>query len=182
MNKIELPFTEHDAQRAYDDWFCNCGPSALAFILGITLEQVRPFVDAAGFASKRYMSPTMMKAALNKSGARFTENRIAHLLIEQMRFPKHGLARIQWEGPWTMPGANPKWAYWHTHWVASRQQKGVNDADKVMAILDPVIFDINGGLMKFSEWVEDVVPALTAAIPRADGDWFVTHSWEVSKS
>ena len=33
-------FTLSDAERAYDDWGCNCGPAALAAICGMTLVPV----------------------------------------------------------------------------------------------------------------------------------------------
>ena len=100
--------------------------------------------------------------------------------ILALEFPKHGLARIQWEGPWTKPGANPKWAYRQTHWVASWRQDGETLADKILAAIDPVIFDVNGGLMLFEQWEQQIVPAIVANIPRADGGWHLTHSWEIA--
>lgn len=177
---IRLRFDEADADSAHEEWRCNCGPAALAAVLNLTLDEVRPFVCGAGFGPKSaYMSPTMMKQAIMLAGARRNENVIAGVLIEAMKFPKHGLARIQWEGPWTMPGANPKWAYRHTHWIASFPTVAGSINDAILAALDPILFDVNGGLMRFAVWERDVVPHITKSIPRADGDWHVAHSWEV---
>jgi len=177
---IRLPFTRDEADAAHAQWGCNCGPAALAAVLGVSLDTVRRATDAVGFGTRRYMSPTMMQQAIAKAGATYTANRIAGVLLQSMHFPRRGLARIQWEGPWTKPGANPKWAYHYTHWVASWVRDGVTKWDKAAAILDPVVFDINGGLMLLSEWESEVVPAITASIPRADGEWNVTHSWELN--
>ncbi len=86
--------------------------------------------------------------------------------------PRHGLARIQWGGPWTAPGVNKKWAYRFTHWIGSffPDRGGENR----------IIFDINAGLQYFDDWDRVTVPKLIAEIPRANGEWFITHSWEVS--
>lgn len=176
-NQIRLNFSQDDAQDAWDSWGCNCGPSALAACLGMTLKDVYAAVASVGFPPKNYMSPTMMQGALRHLGVHWkpigTGNPIAEL-----NFPKRGLVRIQWEGPWTAQGANPRWSYRHTHWIAAWRQRGENVAASVLAVLDPVVFDINGGLMQFDEWEESIVPTITKTIPRADGDWHVTHSWE----
>lgn len=163
-----LRFGEDDCRQAYDEWRCNCGPAALAAILGKTLDEVRPACEQVGFASKRYMSPTMMQDAIPLAGGRIAERlrlpldkRIA---CDTDYLPKHGLARIQWGGPWTAKGANPRWAYGATHWIAA---------------FDGVVFDVNGGFMPFEYWEQTIVPAIVASIKRADGEWWITHSWEV---
>ena len=171
---IALEFAQTDALLAWESWKCNCGPSALAAVIGLSLDQVRPFVEKSGFAEKGYMAPTMMKTALAAAGWHIA---IANRCGKDLgtRFPNLGLARIQWTGPWTAEGANPKWAYRQTHWVASwvLPQKDSKE---------PVIFDINGGLLRQSEWEKTIVPLITASVPRADGGWFLTHSWEVVRS
>lgn len=37
-----LRFTLEDAQRASQEWGANCGPGAIAAIMGMTLDEVRP--------------------------------------------------------------------------------------------------------------------------------------------
>ena len=83
--------------------------------------------------------------------------------------------RIQFGGPWTAPDANPKWAYRHTHWVASRYGVDPEPAQ---------IFDVNamidGGWIYEHEWSGQLIPWLIKeTTPRADGTWWPTHCWEV---
>ncbi len=156
-----------EADRAYDAWGCNCGPGAIAAILNMRLDAVRPLLG--DFEAKRYTNPTLMWAILDRSGRQWRK-------IGQ-QWPRFGLARLQWEGPWTEPGVNPKAAYRMTHWVASwiHPERGHG------------IFDINmtangTGWGSFADWQRDIVPALTASIPRANGKWHVTHGVEIDPS
>lgn len=167
-----LRFTEADAHRAFREFGCNCGPSALAAILGKTLEEIRPAVETVGFAEKRYMSPTMMAKAIPLAGGQITARHVHNATAPRtLRWPQAGLVRIQWTGPWTAPGSNPKWAYRQTHWVASWKEP----ADP-----EPLLFDVNAGRIWLSNWTAHIVPLLTGAIPRADGGWYVSHSWEIT--
>jgi hypothetical protein len=155
------PFTGADVRRAAEEWGCNCGPAALAFALQVPLERVRGAIP--GFESKRYTSPTMMRAALDGLGVSFTPapaDRLSLLLVPM------SLVRVQWTGPWAKPGAPPKWAYRQTHWIAAW---GGN------------VFDVNGGIGSLDWWVKEIVPAITAATPRADGGWFPTHVWRITE-
>lgn len=177
---IELPFSQEELAQAHSEWGCNCGPASIAAAFGISLDLLRDIVMAAGF--KGYMTPTMVRDTFSRLGAKTREsapNRFAQ--SNGLAFPIVGVARIQWDGPWTKPGANARWAYRHTHYVASWLQEGVTILDKIDAALSPVIFDVNGGLMDFERWTDEVVPLITKSIPRADGDWFVTHTWELSR-
>lgn len=162
-------FTVEDAQRAHDEWGCNCGPGALAAICGLTLDEVRPHMG--DFERKGYTNPTLMIAALKSIGTRFSY-RGGHLGTEW--WPCYGLARIQWEGPWTKDGVPIRARYRHTHWVgAMRSAQGTG------------IFDINclnngSGWARFEDWRDIVVPwILKECVPRADGHWHITHAIEV---
>lgn len=161
-------FNLADADHAYETWGANCGPGALAAIMGLTLDEVRPHMG--DFESKRYTNPTMMFAALKSVGADWRR-------IDQDHppgyWPRYGLARIQWEGPWTKPGVPMRVRYGYTHWVGSVTVNG-----------HAGVFDINclnngSGWVSSSEWRDTVVPAIVAQYPRADGRWHVTHSIEV---
>jgi hypothetical protein len=156
-------FTEADAQLAYDNWGCNCGPSALAAIMHMTLEDVHPHL--VGFDEKHYTNPLMMYAALRSIGRPWRRNMSGS-------WPSYGLARIQWEGPWTAPGVPQRARYRYTHWVgASREDRGIG------------IFDINAigngsGWVSLEHWKMFVVPAITCEYKRATGGWHITHSLE----
>ena len=165
-----INFGRDDARAASDEWGCNCGPSALAAILGKRPDDVREACESVGFADKRYMSPTMMRRAISLAGGKLHWERPVRRDSGQLMFPEIGLARIQFTGPWTAEGANPKWAYRQTHWVASWRHSHACE-----------IFDINGGVRDYVDWVCDILPLITESIKRADGGWYVTHSWEISK-
>lgn len=162
-----VKFSVDDAVKAGDEWGANCGPGALAAITGHTLEDVRPHLF--GFDEKRYTNPRMMRAALDSLGVTYDwqPRKKAYL------FPLYGLARVQWDGPWTKPGVPAAAAYRHTHWVGSRNTGGE-------------IFDINcicvGGWVSFAEWSRQVVPwLLKQCEPKATGDWWLTHLVEVRR-
>ncbi len=160
----DYPFTEEEAKAAYDEWQCNCGPAALAFALGMKLDAVRGAIP--DFDKKHYTSPSMMKAALANLGGRFDSAVCpspAGMFVDTV-----SLVRLQWSGPWTAPGANPKWAYRHTHWIAT------------WTTPYNTVFDVNGGIMAFHRWEKEIVPLIVATIPRADGGYFPTHIWRLN--
>lgn len=164
-------FTEEEFQAANQEWGCNCGPSALACALAITLDDARRLLP--DFEKRRYTSPAMMKDALvGRRWREITRRRNLPPAILPEPFPICGLVRVQWTGPWTAAGANPKWAYWHTHWIAS-----FNLPPKEGGCY---VFDCNGGMRTYGSWVDDIVPLITESIPRADGGWFATHLWEMN--
>ncbi len=175
---FEYPFTEHEAQAAYDEWNANCGPTSLAFALQIGLDQVRGKIP--GFNQKGYTSPTMMKAGLAALGRTFLH--VYGELTEAAMFHKNiALTRIQWCGPWTKPGANARWAYGATHWVASwaHEEKGAFLGYKSTKV-GLFVFDCNGGIRSFDSWKKEIIPLIVESIPRADGMWFPTHVWRIT--
>lgn len=97
-------------------------------------------------------------------------------------WPKFGLARIQWEGPWLKAGVPIAARYRQTHWVAAQILEHRDRADEVR------IFDVNairetGGIVTLAQWSEQLVPWLTKNyVPRADGGWHITHAIEVERS
>lgn len=165
-----VAFNAQDAEAAFDAWGCNCGPGAIAGVLGLTLDAVRPHLP--GFDAKRYTNPTMMWAALRGLGARFT---VTGSDTARDTWPRYGLARVQWEGPWTKPGVPIAARYRHTHWVGSFVADGVE-----------AVFDINamsaGGWITRACWTDYLVPWLLKEVaPRANGAWHITHSVEIER-
>src|SRR3990167_150016 len=104
-------FNLADADRAHDEWGANCGPGALAAIMGMTLDEVRPHMG--DFESKGYTNPTLMFYAMESVSARFRTRSLASN-VKLLGWPVYGLARIQWEGPWTKPGVPMAARYRHT--------------------------------------------------------------------
>lgn len=159
------PFGVADQEIAHREWGCNCGPGAVAAILGISLDAVRPLMG--DFERKRYTNPTLMWEVLGRTGLNWKK------LRPPLTWPAYGLARIQWHGPWMSDGVPVRARYRMTHWVASRSQPGCI-----------AIFDINalsaGGWIPLKVWGERLVPwLLEQAVPRADGQWSITHAVEI---
>lgn len=168
------PFTLIDAEQAFDDWGANCGPGAIAAVLGRTLESVRPALLAQGFGAKRYTNPSLMLAVLRTLAVAFRMT-LRPPTTATDRWPQYGLVRIQWEGPWTKPGVPIAARYRQTHWVGAR--RGAAGVE---------IFDINcmsvGGWVTLDEWRDQVVPRLLReCVPRATGGWHQTHVLEVHR-
>ncbi len=164
---MRTPFTQEDCERAHVEWGANCGPTALACIMGMTLEQLRP--SMGDFERKHYTNPTLMLEALNNVGARFTVRVGAPL-----EWPKWGLARIQWEGPWMAKGVPVRARYRHTHWV------GACTKGKSVGIFDVNAMNNGSGWVSLYDWGELLVPRIIAeCVPRANGEWHITHTIDV---
>jgi hypothetical protein len=161
------PFQEADLQFASDAWGCNCGPGALAMMLNLPLESVRGRIPE--FDVKQYTNPTMMKAALAAFGVAWQ--------LASDRFPRYGLCRIQWEGPWTKPGVPPRVAYRKTHWIGTMevvQAKG----NQARFPSERFVYDVNAGWFPFEHWELHTVPWLLKMYPGATG-WSVAQKWEL---
>lgn len=158
-----VAFDSSDIDRARKEWRCNCGPAALAACLGWTPDAVRPHLG--DFETRGYTNVSLMEKAIGSTGFRFAT-------ISTCRFPTHGLARVQWGGPWLKPGVSPRAACIYTHWVAS----------KVLTLGNGLwIFDVNSGWTTGDTWKQETVPKIIESVKRADGTWKLTHSWEVRK-
>lgn len=109
MTPPPLKFTISDSDRANTEWGANCGPHALAAILGKTLDEVRPSLGEF----PGYTNPTRLGAALRHFG-------VPYELVKGMKSNTlcQGINRVQWEGPWLNPGVPVAAAYYQTHWVA----------------------------------------------------------------
>ena len=163
-------FTADDADRAYDEWGANCGPGTIAAICGLTLDELRPLMG--DFEGKRYTNPTLMWEVLDRvSGIGW------RLVRPAVAWPAYGLARVQWEGPWTKPGVPMRARYRHTHWVGANAKNPDNVG----------IFDINAigngtGWCSLADWSRSLVPfILENAVPRASGGWHLTHAVEIER-
>lgn len=174
-------FTFDEVLRASDDWGANCGPVAVAAIAGLTLDELRP--KLGDFESKRYTNPTLMWEILRnvlgpergREGRELSDEGLGRWWKSGWArgWPRYGLVRIQWEGPWMKAGVPIAARYRQTHWVGARH---IGDAVQ--------IFDVNamaaGGWISEANWTGILVPwILGACQPKADGKWHRTHVVEV---
>jgi len=159
------PFTVEDIDRANDEWGCNCGPAAIAAILMMTPDQVRPHMG--DFERKRYTNPQLMFEALNSIGKPWRSSPAA--------WPAYGLVRIQWHGPWMRPEVPIRARYRQTHWIAAATDDRLGDG----------VYDINAmangtGWTQRRQWESVVAPWIVEnCVPRGDGGWSITHAIEV---
>jgi hypothetical protein len=159
-----------DVDRANLEWGFNCGPGAVAAMLSMTPDQIRPHLG--DFESKGYTNPTLMYQILGNLKCGFFSRRGN---LGRSAWPEFGLARIQWEGPWTQPGVPARAAYRFTHWVGVKQPSPGNIG----------IFDINAlangtGWCRVEDWADVIVPyILRECCPRSDGGWHLTHAIEL---
>jgi len=167
------PFDEAAIDAANKAWHCTCGPVAIACILGLTLDQVRPLI---GSDYRGWMNPTQVRAALDRAGVRVEEIPRDRLYRPdglkrgaQIYAAAYGLMRLQFAGPWSEPGVPPRVAYRHTHWVASMAGKDGF----------PVMYDINWGWMETGRYFRNM-DELALETPRSTGKWWPTHIYEVS--
>jgi hypothetical protein len=175
---MKLRFTEMDAIAAADEWGFNCGPAAVAAICGLSLSDLRPHLG--DFESKRYTNPTLMAQILRNVGAKVVEFGRLNWRFEMKRtgrkpWPRYGLARVQWEGPWTKDGVPIAARYRHTHWVGTCYANQEN-----IGIWDVNCLNNGTGWVGFEEWTNTLVPwLLKECHPRSDGKWHLTHTVEI---
>jgi len=171
VSRPPLRYTIDEAQAAADDWGFNCGPGALTAVLGMTPDELRPHLG--DFEQRGYTNPSLMAAILRRLNVPF--QRVFESAVDPgarpVVWPRFGLVRIQWSGPWTKPGVPMAARYRHTHWI------GVDDSGPVR-----MIFDVNaicdGGWLTWREWECQLVPwLLRECCPKADGRWWPTHCW-----
>ena len=153
------PFSMQDMLRANDEWGANCGPGAIAAIMGMTLDDVRPHMG--DFEQKHYTNPTLMWSTLRSIGR--------HWCKTKPEWPFHGLVRIQWEGPWTAEGVNPKARYRYTHWVGC-----------IRAAATIGIFDINAlangtGWCSLEDWESTAATVRSFNIALLSSHFFHFH-------
>lgn len=175
MNIPAPRFTVAELEAANSLWGANCGPGALAAILGMTLEQVRPHLG--DFERKGYTNPTLMYAALKSAiPCRYHTKNLRTAGKAPWDWPRYGLCRVQWEGPWTEPGVPMRARYRHTHWIGCAAESNDNIG----------VFDVNAlgegatGWVSLANWKTILVPwILESCVRRASGGWHLTHAIEI---
>lgn len=176
MTGFHPRFTAEDAGRAHDEWGANCGPGAIAAICSLTLDELRPHMG--DFEGKRYTNPTLMWQVLNSVGARF---KVRAGQFGAADLPSYGMARVQWEGPWTQPGVPMRARYRHTHWIGAAKRPTCG-AGTVTGIFDINAIANGSGWCALQDWESILVPwILEECVPRANGRWHFTHVVEVER-
>lgn len=104
------PYGVEDARRAWDSWGANCGPWAVAALLGVGMDAVRPLFP--WFPERPYTKETDLRRVLDEAGLVWSE--------ETQGWPAQGLVRMAWHGPWWDDvGVDPFARLRRSHWVAT---------------------------------------------------------------
>lgn len=146
-------YTPADADQARRDWLANCGPCAVAALLGRPVMDVRPLFPM--FPQRAWVNPTGIKAALCRAGVQFGMTRKRS--DGSAEPPRRGLAFVQWDGPWSKPDVPVIVAYRETHWI------GIDGG---------MVYDVNAdGWVTQETWRTDVVAMFREHDPRIIGWW-----------
>jgi hypothetical protein len=150
-----------DVQAAYEAFGANCGPAALAAMLGRPVMDLRRAIEPF----RGFMSFADMIRSLKSLGVEHVTMRKDFKLIGALVADAHKwdgrLTIIQWGGKWLQPGVHPGAALSRTHWIAVRHSP-------------ELAYDVNageyGGWLTFGQWGE-LAKAIMAEVPKCDGQW-----------
>lgn len=150
-------FAPPDVDEMYARFKLNCGPCALAALLGRPVVSVRDWFPA--YPLKPWCNLLGMCAALDAAGVPYQR-----CSPGGKNLPAKGLAFLQWEGPWLAPGVPIGAAYQRCHWIG---------------VVGEMVYDVNAReWVPRTEWEADVIPHLIAHTPRATG-WHTRAGIEV---
>lgn len=137
----------------------NCGPVSLAVAISEDVCDVMRWFPEFMEPERRYTNLTAMRKALYAMGN--------SPKVLRQEFPAHGVALIQWLGPWTKNNFFSRWSLRHSHWIAVSGQ---------------FVFDyIDATWRTIASWEQNVVPMYLNQIPQAAG-WDIKFGIEVEKS
>lgn len=142
-----------DVDEAYDAWGANCGPCAIAAVLGRQVNDTRDLFEPW----PGYTNPTLIKRAIERADRRW--------IISFENTVQNGLGFVQFEGPWEKGGARA--AYRHTHWVGLARRPWCG-GDPVLMVYDAAAGE-NGGRVQIGAFSAIVMPLYLEHKPKATG-------------
>ena len=175
-----------DVEEAYAAYGASCGPVSLAAILQRSVMSLRPFLgnfEWRGYCNVRHLLSALSALGLGRRTWTLNASALhqAFLAAEEPSVfpPLYGLAFVQWRGPWLKPGVPVAVAYRYTHWVGIAMTEEYGQ----------MVYDINawssddqrGAWVPVAWWEDEIPPAITCTIPRADGGYYVRTALEVQR-
>jgi hypothetical protein len=142
-------YLPRDIDEAHDLWGANCGPTALAALLGLDCKNVRLAFNAGG-KWPGYTNPSKMEAACRALGAnvRWTSPGLEPPASATLPAQGCGLIHVQFTGPWEKW---PREAYRHTHWIAFDWRRTLDRYGAPEG--DPVLFTFDCNWGPFGAWM-----------------------------
>jgi hypothetical protein len=138
----------------------------------LSIADLRPHLG--DFELKRYTNPTLMWEILRNLGVHW---KMTTGGAGGETWPSWGLARIQWEGPWTAEGVPMAARYRKTHWVGCNGLHRTN-----IGIWDINCLNNGSGWVSLKDWDAITAPAIMRNYPQANGAWHITHSVEIEQA
>jgi len=136
-----------DAEEAYNLWGANCGPSAMAALLGVELSVIRTHISNW----KGYTTPSMARDTLRSAGAKCDYGRNGD-------WPQIGMVCIQFGGPWCAPNAHPIEQYKRSHYIA---------------VHGSAVYDVNcDKWISRGHWNTLIAPEIARLYERSDRTWY----------
>jgi len=161
---VSLLYVPTDVDEAHDAWKANCGPCAVAALLGREVNAVRELFEPW----PGYTNPTKIREALKRAGKMCVPTSAEALHTS-------GLGFIQFEGPWEAGGARA--AYRHTHWVALARRFAVvpdpttgldQPPQPHLFVYDAAVCD-QGGWILLDFFSRRIIPLYLEDQPKATG-------------
>lgn len=155
-----VPKPPSDVGEQHDLWGANCGPTALAAILGISVAEVRPLIEQAQNGTfKGYMHAGHLLNTLKLAGKSV---RRIDCSYRKICWPEdQGVCLLQFDGPWCLPNANPRARFRYTHSVAA----AANGA---------LVYDGNARVwLRREDWEGKVLQSLIDDVKRCTG-WYTS--------
>lgn len=162
-----------DLDLASSTWGANCGPGALAALLGREVWTTRALFPH--FPEKAWVNLTQMLAAVAAVPISHRREQLPKPGNPEATGPfpfplaRKALAQIQWTGKWTLPGADPRQAPRHSHWTAVATVPA-----------GTFVYDVNvnwdgplpGGWLLVEHWEKQIAPMMMAEKKGRTG-WYV---------
>jgi hypothetical protein len=153
-------YTPPDVDQAHAEWGANCGPAALAAIIGSPLAAVKDAFQRYGFGQRGYCNPSQMVQAVRDLGHSAELTRHARTGIRGREFPQHGVVFLQFTSEYIDCLPIPA-QYRLTHWIGMHSFGG----DSLC------VYDVNSGWEPWQDWCVEVWPRLAAANRNATESW-----------
>lgn len=151
-----LPVVPWDIDVARINFGANCGPAAFAAVTQREVCRVMRYFPQ--FPERPWTNLTQMLRALAEAGYATQ--------VQKCGAPSHGVALVQWLGPWTEKQFFSRWSLIHTHWIG---------------VEGDWVFDHNTCCWQtLAEWASGTAPGLIAEVRRATG-WRIKYGVEVTR-
>lgn len=160
---LDIKFTQEELKQAKRTFGITSGIVAFSYLTGIPFEKAISLFPE--FSKTNIVTPGSMLQQL-------TSNNMNVILCEDTLWPSFGLVRIQWGGEWTYMEESVKDSRKHVYWLIARSK------DDNVEVLDLYGF-FDKEWMLLDDWSNLLPDLLSRVEPQANGNWFITHTYDI---